>query len=237
MTKEHKQIRLWRSPQTLSSAWQAALLPALMLPTMLHAAGQYKVEDADLITPNSIESEIWHSDKDKATFANATTRLQGNWQVTAEVESLRNKAQENYVLEGKWLLRSLDPHGYGVGLFGGFEYDRDNEEIAESFLLVPYTEGFANERVFLHVNLGGVYDHDDNDADGFWGLAVEGGLGGPFEGVAEIFSTGGDDPAWQTGLRAVIFDDQVTVDASWIENEESGEGGWAFGVGIQPVQF
>ncbi len=226
------------SSRAVGTARRATGLLALAgVPLSAHGAGQYEVEDAGLISPYSVTSEIWHSDKDEATHLNFTGRHAGPWQATIEAASERAAPREAYAFEGRWVPLQLDRDGYGLGVFGGAEYDSADEEVAEYQARAIGTIEPLPGRAVVHGNLGAVHDDDESETDPFWGVATEAVIHGPIEGVAEVFGVDDDDPTWQVGLRASIFDGQATVDASWIEDEEVGDDGWAFGVGIEPIRF
>lgn len=224
-------------PSRLHTLLSAGLLAPGLLVSESQASGQYEVDDAALADPSSVETEIWHNDRQEASFLSFTGRGKGRWQATAELETAREAAEEVYGLEGKYLLREMEQHGYGLGVVAGTGYSSALEDSTETSLVVPASMELVPERVTAHANLGTVHDHDADETDGLWGVAAEVALAGPLSGIAETFGTGDDEPSWQAGLHAEILDGQLVADLSWIDDREADADGWAFGIGLQPIRF
>lgn len=210
----------------------------LLLTTLhAHASGQYEVEDADLVDPRSCEFEAWHNNAEDANFFGGTCRGEQPFDVTLEAEMPRF-AREAIALEGKYLLRGVRDHGYGLGLFGGAVYDTDTDRVEETYLLVPFTTEPVTDRLALHLNLGGVHVREGSDTELFWGVGTETALFGPVALLAEVFGNEEDDPTVHAGLQAAFFDEQLIVDLSWFEPLESGaENGWAGGIRLGILSF
>ena len=201
------------------------------------ASGQYVVQSAEIFEPRSIIMELWHSGVDDANFVGITARGEVPFQVTGIVEMPRF-GREVFELEGKYLFRELEIHGYGIGLSGIVLYDSDSNRIEESSLIIPFTLEPIKGKTLLHTNIGATHIREDSDTELFWGVGVETVLFGPFEAVAEVFGNADDEPVAQAGLRLWLFDNQVSLDVSYYKEFESdGESGWIAGVGFEALRF
>ena len=201
------------------------------------ASGQYVVGNAQIFEPRSVVMELWHSGVDDANFVGITARHELPFEITGIVEMPRF-GREVLELEGKYLFRELQTHGYGIGLIGAIVYDTDSDRVEESNLIVPLTLEPIPGRTLVHTNLSVSHIREDSDTELFWGVGVETVLFGPFEAVAEIFGNADDDPVIQAGLRMFVLNDQVSLDVSYYKEFESGgESGWIAGIGFEALRF
>ena len=115
------------------------------------------------------------------------------------------------VLQGKILLKPLETNGSGFALSLG---------VLAGSVTSPYFNGigsfsFADDRVVLHTNLGGVYDGATDRTRGTWGVGAEVLLIAPrLYGIAESYGATHEKPTVHTGLRIWIVPNRVQVDTT-----------------------
>lgn len=120
----------------------------------------------------------------------------------------RNRIEDerNTIVQGKVLLKELQPNGVGfaasVGSFGGD----------------PYVNGiasasFRDDRAVVHANVGVIRNPDADRHT--WGLGLEALLAAPrWYGIAEVFGQRGDTPTLHYGLRYWVIPNRFQIDAT-----------------------
>ena len=115
------------------------------------------------------------------------------------------------VLQAKTLLKPLATNGGGFALTVGMLAGSTNS---------PYFNtigsfSFADDRVVLHTNLGGVRDNAARVSRGTWGAGAEVLLIAPrLYGILEAYGQRGEKPTAHTGLRIWIVPNRVQVDTT-----------------------
>lgn len=115
------------------------------------------------------------------------------------------------VLQAKTLLKPLVTNGSGFALTLGMLASTANS---------PYFNAigsfsFADDRIVLHTNLGGIRDNVANTSRGTWGAGAEVLLVSPrLYGILESYGQRGEKPTLHTGLRIWIVPNRVQVDTT-----------------------
>jgi hypothetical protein len=115
------------------------------------------------------------------------------------------------ILQAKMLLKPLATNGSGFALSLG---------VLAGGATSPYFNAigsfsFADDRVVLHTNLGGLRDSTANRSRGTWGVGAEILLIAPrLYGIVESYGTGGEKPTSHAGLRFWIVPNRVQVDTT-----------------------
>jgi hypothetical protein len=115
------------------------------------------------------------------------------------------------ILQGKMLLEPLATNGSGFALSLGVLAGSSSS---------PYFNAigsfsFADDRVVLHANLGGLRDGTANRSRGTWGAGAEVLLLAPrLYGIVESYGAGGEKPTSHAGLRIWIVPNRVQVDTT-----------------------
>ena len=115
------------------------------------------------------------------------------------------------VLQAKMLLKPLATNGSGfalsLGVFAG--------SATSPYLNAIGSFSFADDRVVLHTNLGGLRDGTANRSRGTWGVGAEVLLLAPrLYGIVESYGVSGEKPTLHTGLRIWIVPNRVQVDTT-----------------------
>ena len=115
------------------------------------------------------------------------------------------------ILQGKTLLKPLATNSSGfalsLGVFAG--------NTASPYFNTIGSFSFADDRVVLHANLGGVRDGAANRSRGTWGAGAEVLLLAPrLYGIAESYGATGEKPTAHAGLRLWIVPNRVQIDST-----------------------
>jgi len=115
------------------------------------------------------------------------------------------------VLQAKTLLKPLVTNGAGFAITVGLLAGTANS---------PYVNAigsfsFADDRVVMHANLGGIRDNVARVSRGTWGIGAEVLLVAPrLYGILEGYGQRGEKPTLHTGLRLWLVPDRVQVDTT-----------------------
>ncbi|MSQ54588.1 MAG: hypothetical protein EXR31_04385 [Betaproteobacteria bacterium] len=205
------------------------VLLLLALSPHAQAARPFVTDDARIVDPDGwqIESfvkqqnrfkerEFWflpaHNPGDKLFGGRVELTLGRYW-----VNSPANGDNQATLMQAKTLLKPLETNGYGYALtLGAARVGPFQQRHAWN----PYFNGiasfsFADDRVVLHTNLGGVRDRPANRARATWGAGAEVMLIAPrIIGIVESYGQSGEKPTFHTGLRIWAIPNRWQIDAT-----------------------
>ncbi len=188
-----------------------------------HAARPFVTDDARIVDKGGCQVETFYKRQERfnesefwflpacnplgAELTLGTIRL--NSDVLGDARSV--------VMQGKTLLKPLETNGAGFALtLGMLRVTPDAMRSVHS----PYFNAigsfsFADDKVIVHTNLGGIQDKVANLARGTWGVGAEIQLAPPrWIGILEAYGQRGDKATLHTGLRIWIVPNRVQVDAT-----------------------
>ena len=111
--------------------------------------------------------------------------------------------------------------------------------LGNTFVYVPVSYSFADDKVVLHHNLGWLKDKATGDHRLTWGVGGEFHVSQRITAIAEAFGDNRNGPFWQMGARFAIVPERVQVDAT-IGRELQGpsDNRWfSFGLRLTPDRF
>lgn len=206
------------SPAALVSATLLLAAPAA------HAARPFVTDDARIVDKEGCqvetfvkkqrefrEREFWFLPACNP-WGPAELTLGGIW-----VGSTQPGDSRTVIAQAKTLLKPLETNGSGFALTLGVGRVRPFEapRAASPFFNAIGSFSFADDRVVLHTNLGGVRDKVVNLSRGTWGVGAEVLLAAPrWYGIVETYGQRKDKPTFHTGLRIWIVPSRVQVDAT-----------------------
>lgn len=121
------------------------------------------------------------------------------------------------VMQGKMLLKPLQTNGSGFAVtLGALRVAPSQARHVTS----PYFNAiggfsFADDRVIVHSNVGGIRDRVADMGRLTWGVGAEVQLSPPrWIGILETYGQRGDKPTLHTGLRIWIVPNHIQVDAT-----------------------
>ncbi len=127
------------------------------------AARPMITDDARLVDPRACQVESWaRRNRDSTEFwALPSCNVTGNLELTfggAVGRDSGGTRTTDVVLQGKTLLRRMEPNGWGVGLvLGNVRHpaiNRDRNLLGDVYGYVPASFSYLDDRFVLHVNVG-----------------------------------------------------------------------------------
>lgn len=219
------------------------LLQALALPAL--AARPFVTDDARLTTAGSCQLESWVRiyPESREIWALPACNPFGNLELTAGGGKATNDGQpgsDDFIFQLKTLLRPLETNGWGLGLAGGMvhhpQVNPGPNLLGNTFVYVPMSVSFADDKVVMHANLGWLKDKASGEHRATWGLGGEFRLHDRLTGIAETFGDSSSGTFWQAGARFAILPERVQLDAT-LGRELSGPASsrWiSFGLRLTP---
>ena len=193
-----------RGVLTASCKVAAALAAALLLAHDARAARPFVTDDARVVDPDHCQLETFYKEQrayagHEFWFLPACNKLGFEWTVGGN----RIEGDDNYVVQGKKLLKPLETNGYGLAMsLGSFGGD-------------PYVNGIASFSFFqdwsvVHPNVGYI----QNSAT--WGIGLEQLLYAPrVYGIVETYGLRGEKPTLHTGLRFWVVPNRFQIDSTY----------------------
>lgn len=218
----------FRSPGRLGAALLVSA--SLIIAPTGHAARPYVTDDARIVPAGGCQIETWvHRFRGAGTefWALPACNPTGNLEITFGGNTLPGfdgeQGTQNLLLQGKWLLRTLDT-GVGTGFvvggtsrFGGPRGAAPPSSLSTLYGYNITSFSFDDERFVLLTMLGARLNRDERRTEGFWGLGSETRLlrRGEQELIlaAEVYGTDRGRPSWQAGFRFWVVRDRLQVDA------------------------
>ncbi len=219
----HAPIRPRRFTPLQSAALATATAVALSCLVEAHAARPMITDDARLVDAKSCQVESWAKrNRDSTEFwALPSCNVTGNLELTIGGALGRDPSgtrTTDVVLQGKTLLRRMEPNGWGIGLvLGNVRHpaiDTDRNLIGDLYGYLPASFSYLDDRFVLHANLGVLHDKTAHRDRVTWGLGSETQLAARTWLIAESFGQNTGRPFFQIGLRYWIVPNRVQVDTT-----------------------
>lgn len=225
----------------------AALLPivsagVLSAAAPAHAARPFVTDDARLTTAGSCQLESWLRvyPQSREAWALPACNPGGNLEITAGGGRARHDgeaATQDYLLQAKTLLRTLEADGFGLGFAAGRvmhpTVNPGPNLLGNTYAYVPLTLSFGDGRALVHGNLGWLREHGSGRDNLTWGLGGEVALGSRVSAIAELFGDNRVSAFWQSGVRVFIVPERVQIDATVGGQNDGGPGGRWFSLGLR----
>jgi hypothetical protein len=208
-----------------TAAW--LLAPVLWLGAPEGGSAQhFAVDDAPVVDTATCQVDAWHGRL--AGWAVPACNLFGELEIAAGVGWIRDPGDEwslDYVVQGKYGLRPLQPGGVGVSLVTGIGLGPAAQVMGrrfhEVFVYVPASVSTAGDRFVAHVNLGWSAELDGPAGEEralhavVWGGRGDLSLSGGLMLIGEVFGTGRETPEYQLGFRAELLPGRLSMDVSY----------------------
>jgi hypothetical protein len=231
----------------------AASIAVFFAPTA--DAQQFVVDDAEIVDRNACQFEAWHGQS--ASWILPACQFIPNLEITAGigfVDEGGDTRDIEYVVQGKYLFRELQPNDFSIGFVAGFGFDPlsqiTGERLHGFFAYVPATVSLVDDRAFLHGNVGWAFHDEDDRGHGHahqngghhavtWGLRSDVWITPRVALIAEIFGEDRLLPEYQLGGRFVLIPERFELDLSWALHTQSdlSGAGWAVGLAWTPAPF
>lgn len=222
------------------------LLQAVTLPAL--AARPFVTDDARMTTAGSCQLESWMRvyPESREVWALPACNPWGNLEFTfggGRAKNSGENATQDYMFQFKTLFRPLETNGWGWGLAAGSVQHPDINPgpnlLGNTFVYVPVSFSFADDKVVIHNNLGWLKDKSTGDHRLTWGVGGEFHVSTRVTAIAEAFGDNRNGPFWQAGARFAIVPERVQVDATFGRelNGPTDNRWFSFGLRLTPDRF
>ncbi len=188
------------------------------------AARPFVTDDARLTNEGQCQLESWTRQYRKSSefWLLPACNLHGNFEIslgTGLAYDTSNTQSQDYILQGKTLLRKLSTDDWGWGLaFGHVMHPAINPGpnlLGNTYVYVPVSRSFMQDGLIVHMNVGWLKDKATRDSRITWGLGSEFRLSKRLTGIAEAFGDQSAPAYYQTGFRYAIQPDLFQVDLTF----------------------
>jgi hypothetical protein len=193
---------------------------AAMLANPAWAARPMITDDARITDTGACQLESWVQRFRDATdvWALPACNPGGNFEITAggAYSHADGGSQTGAVLiQGKTLFKPLETDGWGIGIVGGYATQPGGGSSSGSpYGYIPLSFSLADDRLFLHLNLGIIRLRESGRMQQTFGLAAEFALTERIYVIGETFGQHDVGGFFQGGVRVWLIPDRVQVDAT-----------------------
>ena len=183
---------------------RALLALLIALASSAWGARPFVTDDARVVDEGHCQIETFY--KDQRTYTGSEF-----WFIPAcnphglEVSIGINRVEDegNGNLQAKYLLKELQPNGYGLAAAVGSYSD-------QAYFNAIASASFLDDRAVVHANLG-----RSNQDGKTWGIGLEALLFAPrVYGIVETYGERGESPTWHYGIRCWIITGRLQADAT-----------------------
>lgn len=226
---------------------KSAIILSAFLAMPAWAARPFVTDDARLTTAGSCQLETWTRvyDKSREVWALPACNPTGNLEVTlggGRASPDAAPVTKDYVFQLKTLFKPLERDGWAWGLGVGRvlhpEIYPGPNQLGNSYAYLPFTAAFAEDRFFLHTNIGWLRDQARRQDRGTWGLGGEYYVQPRLALMAETYGDQKNKPYAQAGLRYWVIPDLLQIDTTVGRQDGGGRASrWlSFGLRWTPAQ-
>ncbi len=212
------------------------------------AARPFMTDDARITTAGSCQLESWtrrYQDRTE-NWALPACNPTGNFEITMGGGRFHGDGaphSNDYVLQGKTLLRPLETNDWGWGVAAGVVrhpgLQPGPNQLGNHYVFLPLSVSTLDDRVVVHANLGWVRDRQTRRSSTTWGAGVEYWIHPRWMLIAETFGDDRQKPFFQTGLRLSVIPGLLQIDATrGIQPNAVGQTSWmSFGLRYTPERL
>lgn len=142
----------------------------------------------------------------------------GNFELTVGGAWARTHGQMDSgatVVQGKTLFKPLATNSYGIGLAAGYTTTPGTGQSGATYVYIPTSLSLADDRIFLHTNLGATRSREDRETRLTWGVGSEIQTTERLYAIAESYGQDKGSAFVQLGLRYWIVPNHIQVDTTW----------------------
>lgn len=199
---------------------------ALLLLGLLFAVGAAQAarpmitDDARLTDAGACQVESWaHLHRDLQEYwALPACNPGGNFELTAggALAYADGRAQSGAVLiQGKTLFKPLETNGFGIGLAAGYSTVAGDGQSGSPYVYIPASLSLADDRLFIHVNIGDLRERETQEHRLSWGIGTEIQASERLFLIGESFGQDKGSAFFQGGVRYWIVPGHVQIDATY----------------------
>jgi hypothetical protein len=196
------------------------------------AARPFVTDDARLTNEGQCQLESWTRRYNNSTesWALPACNPYGNFEVslgTGVAQDVQGVRTQDYILQGKSLMRKLSTNDWGWGVaVGHIQHPAVNPGpnlLGNTYAYIPISRSFKQDDIIVHINVGLLKDKATGNNKTTWGVGSELKLGPRLLGIAEAFGDNTSSPYFQTGFRYAVRPDLFQVDMT-VGKQQHGNG-------------
>jgi hypothetical protein len=188
-----------------------------LAPVAVSAGRPFVTDDATLATAGACQIELWWQaspDSHEGWLLPACNPL-GNFDLTVggttlETDGLRSV--DAVVVQGKTLLRALEPGDYGIGFAAGLTR-ADEDGAGTDYAYVPFSLMSAAGTTVVHINAGWQRDRERESSRTTWGIGIGHDVADRLFAFAEVFDFA--DPTMHLGISFRLIPDRAHIDVTY----------------------
>lgn len=207
------------------------ILLLFLISPMASAARPFMTDDARITTAKSCQLESWTRFYRKSTevWNYPACNLTGNLEITGgggHASYDGSPSSNDYVIQGKSMIKDLEPNGYGVALAVGRVYhpaaSAGPNALGNNYIYMPVSVSLLDDRLVIHNNIGWLRDKQTQRDNLTWGTGGEYVFNPYLSMMAETYGDNRNHPFWQVGLRGFLVPGRVQIDAT-LGNQRYGD--------------
>ena len=215
----------------------ASLSACLLVANAAHAAYPMNTDDAGIVDAKACRLESWVKRNPDSTefWAQPACNFTGNLELTVGGAITRAAGRfqtTGVVMQGKTLLKTMDPNGWGIGLAAG-TINHPQAAARDWYAYAPASFSFKDDAVLVHANLGWLREGETRRNRLTWGLGSELRLTERSWLIAETFGQNQGKAFHQFGLRYWLVPDRIQIDATYGNRNGGGSGERWFSIGFR----
>lgn len=200
-------------------ARRAALVAALLVPTLSQAGRPLVTDDATIVDPGLCQLEAWTVQRPGLDEYWAVPHCAAgrNWELAAGVGRLRSpttgSAAGSGWLEAKTIFRRLSTNSWGVGLLLVNHFGGGRGPAGELWVVVPFTASLLDDRLLVHANAGWLRPRGERSG-AIWAVAAEWNATRRTGLTLESYGSQHGHTYLQAGGRYDLLPNRLTLDAA-----------------------
>jgi len=196
------------------------LLGILLVAGTAQAARPMITDDARLTDAGACQVESWaHLHRDLQEYwALPACNPGGNFELTlgGALAYADGRSQSGaVVIQGKTLFRPLTTNDFGIGLAAGYSTVPGDGRSGSPYFYIPSSLSLANDRLFIHLNIGDTRERETQEHRLSWGIGTEIQASERLFLIGESFGQDKGSAFFQGGVRYWIVPGHVQIDATY----------------------
>jgi hypothetical protein len=196
------------------------LLGIALAASAAHAARPMITDDARLTDAGACQVESWaHLHRDLQEYwALPACNPGGNFELTAggALAYADGRAQSGAVLiQGKTLFKPLETNGFGIGLAAGYSTTPGEGQSGSTYFYIPASLSLADDRLFVHINLGNMRERETEEHRLTWGVGLEAQASERLFVIGESYGQDKGSAFFQGGVRYWVVPGHVQIDTTY----------------------
>lgn len=178
------------------------------------------VDDASLVPAHSCQLDSWmqNNPKDKEYWAIPSCNIGGNFEFGVGMGRHFSDEAGNATyttVQGKTLIKPLETNNWGIGVSFATQINNNHTSEKDWTVNVPLSISMLDDHFLVHTNVGWLREHTTHREQTTWGVGTETFITKPLTLTAEIYGNDRNDSFYQTGIKYMLYKENVQFNASY----------------------